>query len=155
VGRILITGMSGTGKSTLLAELNRRSYRTIDTDYDGWTHADGRWDAVRMARLLESADPIAVSGTADNQGEFYDRFDQVVLLSAPLDVILARVAARATNPYGRTPAERDEIAHSLRTVEPLLRRGATVELDGRRPTGELADVVADLLGPTPARGASG
>jgi predicted ATPase len=32
VARILITGMSGTGKSTLLAELGRRGHRTVDTD---------------------------------------------------------------------------------------------------------------------------
>jgi dephospho-CoA kinase len=32
-----------------------------------------------------------------------------------------------------------------REVEPLLRRSATVELDGRRPVAELADVVEKLL----------
>ena len=34
---ILVTGMSGTGKSTVLVELARRGYRVIDTDYDGWS----------------------------------------------------------------------------------------------------------------------
>jgi hypothetical protein len=34
-------------------------------------------------------------------------------------------------------------------VEPLLRRGATAELDGRRPTEELADIVERLLAATP------
>lgn len=29
----LLTGMSGTGKTTLLEELARRSHHTIDTDY--------------------------------------------------------------------------------------------------------------------------
>jgi hypothetical protein len=33
-------------------------------------------------------------------------------------------------------------------VEPLLRRGATVELDGRRAVGELADIVERLLAAT-------
>jgi hypothetical protein len=32
----------------------------------------------------------------------------------------------------------------LRTVEPLLRRGATLDLDGRRPVAELADVIEGL-----------
>jgi hypothetical protein len=68
----------------------------------------------------------------------------VVLLSAPLDVLLARVTSRTTNPYGRTAAQRAEIAHYLATVEPLLRRGATLELDGRRPTADLADEIEAL-----------
>jgi hypothetical protein len=35
-----------------------------------------------------------------NQGRFYDRFDAVVLLSAPADVILERIEARTTNTFG-------------------------------------------------------
>ena len=34
---VLVTGMSGTGKSAALAELARRGHRVVDTDYDGWT----------------------------------------------------------------------------------------------------------------------
>jgi dephospho-CoA kinase len=31
-----VTGMSGTGKSSALAELARRGYRVVDTDEPGW-----------------------------------------------------------------------------------------------------------------------
>jgi shikimate kinase len=85
------------------------------------------------------------SGTVDNQGRFYDRFDQVVLLSAPLSVLLGRVASRSNNSYGKTAAQQAEIERYMEEVEPLLRNGATVELDGRRPTEELADSVERLL----------
>jgi shikimate kinase len=140
--------MSGAGKSTVLDELRRRGFVTVDTDYDGWVLPDGTWDEPRMDGLLASYDVVIVSGTVDNQGRFYDRFHHIVLLSAPLDVLLKRVADRA-NPYGRTPAQRAEIAGYVRTVEPLLRRGATVELDSRRDVSELADAVAELAGRTP------
>src|SRR4051794_7170333 len=36
MARILVTGMSGTGKSSVLAELGRRGYRVVDTDDAGW-----------------------------------------------------------------------------------------------------------------------
>jgi dephospho-CoA kinase len=143
VARVLITGMSGTGKSTLLSALAERGHRVVDTDYDGWVLADGRWDADRMSALLAREPRIAVAGTVDNQGDF--PFDHVVLLSAPLDTLIERVRSRSTNPYGRTAAEQAEIAHYLRTVEPLLRRTATVELDGRSNPSELADAVEPLL----------
>lgn len=38
--RLLITGMSGTGKSSVIRELARRGYRAVDTDsgdWSGWT----------------------------------------------------------------------------------------------------------------------
>ncbi|WP_326555494.1 AAA family ATPase [Micromonospora sp. NBC_01813] len=144
MARVLVTGMSGAGKTTVLDELHRRGYFTVDTDYDGWELPDGTWDEPRMDELLASNENLIVSGTVDNQGRFYDRFDHVVLLSAPLAVLLQRVARRA-NPYGRTPEQRAEIAEYVRTVEPRLRRGATTELDGRRDVSELADTLEKLV----------
>jgi shikimate kinase len=144
MSRILITGMSGAGKTTLLDELARRGHETVDTDYDGWTEPDGRWNEHRMDRLLTQHPHVIVSGTVENQGSFYDRFEHVVLLSAPVDVLIDRVSRRTNNPYGKTPAQQDEIANYVRTVEPLLRRGATLELDGQQPIAQLADIVEGL-----------
>ena len=61
-----------------------------------------------MAELLaEDGDPaLFVSGCMSNQGKFYDRFDAVVLLSAPAEVILDRIERRTTNDYGKTSGER-------------------------------------------------
>ncbi|HEY0636704.1 MAG TPA: hypothetical protein VGD67_03590 [Pseudonocardiaceae bacterium] len=97
--------------------------------------------------MLDSArGPLFVAGTVVNQGRFYPRFAAVVLLSAPIEVLLSRVAVRLTNPFGRTAADRERIALDHALVEPLLRRGCTVELDARRPVGELADAVERLAG---------
>ena len=143
--RVLVTGMSGAGKTTLLGELRRREHTTIDTDDDGWLLPDGTWDAGRMARLLAAHPDLVVSGTVSNQGQFYDRFDHVVLLSAPPAVLLQRVRSRTNNPYGQTAEQRAEILGYVRTVEPLLRASATLELDGTLPPAALADLVEDLL----------
>lgn len=142
--RVLITGMSGAGKSTLLDELARRGHLTVDTDYDDWELPGAVWDVVRMSALLARHDEVIVSGTAQNQGLFYDRFDHVVLLSAPVETLLDRVASRTNNPYGRTATQQAEIRRYVLDVEPLLRRGATLELDGRRAIAELADDIETL-----------
>lgn len=145
MARVLLTGMSGAGKSTVLDELRRRGHLTVDTDYDGWELPDRTWDEVRMNRLLAEHRDVVVSGTVENQGRFYGTFEHVVLLSAPLPVLLERARTRTKNPYGKTTAQQAEIAAYVATVEPLLRRGATLELDGRRPVAELADLVEGLV----------
>jgi len=143
--RVLVTGMSGVGKTTLLDELRRRGYLTVDTDYDGWELPDRTWDEARIDRLLARNPDVIVSGTVENQRHFYDRFEHVVLLSAPLDILLERVSRRPNNPYGKTPEQRAEIAYYMQTVEPLLQRGATRQLDARRPISELADAIERLV----------
>src|SRR4051812_16864973 len=143
--RILVTGMSGAGKTTLLDELRRRGRHCVETDDGDWLTQEGLWDEPRIAQLLEKHADVVVVGTVENQGRFYDRFEHVVLLSAPVEVLLERAASRTNNPYGNSRQERADIARYVTTVEPLLRAGADVELDGRRPTAQLADAVEHLM----------
>src|SRR6476620_11259966 len=112
--------MSGTGKSTALDELRRRGFEVVDTDEPGWTEwsdeEDGYvWRADRIAELLahERETPLYVSGTVSNQGMFYARFDAVVLLSAPADVLLERLESRTTNEFGKSCEERERILSDL------------------------------------------
>jgi shikimate kinase len=137
--------MSGAGKSTLLAAVAHRGYRTVDTDYDGWELAGALWDEPRMSALLASHPTIAVSGTAQNQGRFYDRFEHVVYLHAPLEVLLDRVRSRTNNPYGKAAEQQADITRYVSEVEPLIRRSATLELDGQLPVEALADQIERCL----------
>lgn len=143
--RLLITGMSGVGKSSVLRQLGERGYPTVDTDYGPWTTESGMWDDMLMGALLGESTELVVSGTVENQGDFYDRFDHVVLLSAPISVLLERVRQRTTNPYGSTAAEREEIRSNHASVEPLLRATATVEIDATQPLRQIVDRVEELL----------
>jgi shikimate kinase len=143
---VLITGMSGVGKSSLLHELARRGYRTVDTDYgDYHVTIDGErlWREDRIDALLseEHNGPMFVQGTTRNQVQFYLRFNHIVLLSVPADVLVERLTTRTTNPYGKDPAHVAETLEYLETVEPLLRQAATLEVVTTVPVTEVADIV--------------
>ena len=149
VRKVLVTGMSGTGKSTALDELSRRGFRIVDTDEPGWTLWDEQdagyvWREDRIGEVLsiDEGPTLYVSGTVSNQGRFYPHFDAVVLLSAPAEVLLSRIDSRTTNRYGKTSDERQLILRQLTEVEPLLRATCTHEIDTTRPIGE---VVARLV----------
>jgi shikimate kinase len=147
--RVLLTGMSGTGKSSALAELQKLGFDVVDTDSGGWTEwseSEGgyvwREDRIRELLAREAGPSLYVSGTVSNQGRLYDRFDAIVLLSAPAEVLFSRIEHRTTNPYGKTTEQREEILRHLSEVEPLLRRTCTHEIDATQP---LASVVQQLL----------
>jgi RNase adaptor protein for sRNA GlmZ degradation len=139
MAKVLVTGMSGTGKSAALVALGRRGHRVVDTDADYWsrwsTGGDGVpdwvWREERIAELLDGhgGRHLFVAGCRSNQGQFHARFDEVVLLSAAVDVMLARIERRTDNPFGKCAAERERILADRAAVEPLLRRAATVEID--------------------------
>ena len=153
--RVLVTGMSGTGKSSVLLELRARGFKTVDTDYGGWSEqvdvpaSDGPpqkewlWREDLIARLLatEDAEVLFVSGAVRNQTKFYPQFDHVVLLTAPVGVITERLAVRTNNPYGKSQAELAEVLALKETVEPALTRGADLEIDTSVPLEEVVETI--------------
>jgi dephospho-CoA kinase len=144
---VLLTGMSGTGKSSVVRDLVARGYKAVDTD-DGWseTQPDGRqlWreDAIQTLLATEDAEVLFVAGCEQNQAKFHAQFDHIVLLSAPIDTLVVRLAARTNNSYGKTPEEFRRFREDVETVEPLLRRVATHEVQTTMP---LNDVVTTIL----------
>jgi shikimate kinase len=146
--RVLITGMSGTGKSALVQELRRRGLRAFDADEDGFSEprADGRWGwrAERVAALLAEGDGrLFFAGCSEEQATL--PFDYRVLLTAPEEVLLERLRARTGNRYGSRPEEREQVVADLAAVEPLLRRSADLVLETTEPLGRVADALLGRL----------
>lgn len=156
--RVLITGMSGVGKSSVIARLAELGYKTVDTDAGDYHELvatepqlrarlggdkEWRWREDRITALLddEDAEVLFVSGTSSNQSKFYPRFDRIVLLTAPDAVMAERMRTRTNNPYGKDPSE---VARQLAlkpVVEGWLRRAAHAVIDTSAP---LDDVVAEI-----------
>jgi shikimate kinase len=164
VTRLLLTGVSAAGKSTLVAELRRRRVHAVDLDEPGWSaygtlspdedHPLGAasgpewlWRTDRVAALLDGDDGLhlVVAGCAANQVRFYPRFDRIVLLTAPVEVTVERLARRTTNPFGKRPDELATVLDDKAVVEPMLRQRAHLELDTTAPLDSVVAAVLDLL----------
>lgn len=166
--RVLITGMSGTGKSAVVRELIRRGYWAVDLDTPDWsewvdldpadqlTPAEGKdwiWqeDRVRALLLLSRQDQglLFVSGCAENMQRLFPLIETIILLSAPTATIMARLEARSSDGYGSTDGERQKVGELIATIEPLLRQSADHEIDSSGPTPCTVDEILKVIQPGP------
>ncbi len=143
--------MSGTGKSTVIAQLVKLGFKAIDLDSEGLCEWDDNgeelWLEDQVQRLLatDDGDALFLAGCAANQVKFYGRFDHIVLLSAPAEVMAERLTTRTNNPYGKHPSEAARILEQKDTIEPLLRQTATVEVDSSTPIEQVLAVILGLI----------
>ncbi|MEZ4860138.1 MAG: helix-turn-helix domain-containing protein [Caldilineaceae bacterium] len=165
VKRILLTGMSGTGVSTVLGKLAACGFKTVDTDYDGYSewvavdddsampgesvepNRDWVWRADRIQKLLstEDTDTLFLGGCSPNMRQFLPQFDHVILFSAPAEVLVERLRTRTNNPYGKEPEEMARVLGLVETVEPLLRRAADFEIDTSVSLEEVVETVLAIV----------
>ena len=154
--RVLLTGMSGVGKSSVAERLSELRYKVVETDYEGFSvvdeHGNQHWDVDRVRELLatEDADVLFVVGSDDAQVLFYPEFDHIVLLSAPRDVMVERLAARTNNPFGKSSEELAKILADLEAFEPMMRQAATHEIDTSKPLDRVIDEILSLVREPPA-----
>jgi shikimate kinase len=160
--RILITGMSGTGKSAVTRELAARGHWAVDLDTPEWsewvdveatdslTPAEGKdwvWREDRVRALLSRQDraPLFVSGCAENMKRLFPLIDMVILLSAPVATLMKRLQARSADGYGSTEEERQKVGALVAAIEPLLRRSADHEIDTSGSVDTTVDQVLKVI----------
>ncbi len=168
--KVLITGTSGTGKSTVASLLRARGLKAIETDYDDyiayWEHvttgereympepfpADWfamhhwKWDIDTLCNVLaRSSETTFVCGDSRNKAEAFSLFDKLFVLKLDDAALIDRLISRSNNPYGKNPEERQwAIAENDSTVTQLVEAGATV-IDASQPAEQVVDEILDVV----------
>jgi broad-specificity NMP kinase len=107
--------------------------------------AQGATLLVRELLATEDADVLFVVRSDDAQVLFYPDFDQIVLLRAPRDVMVQRLASRSNNPFGKSSEELARILADLETFEPSMRRAATHEIDTSKSIDHVIEQIISLV----------
>jgi len=124
----LVEGLSGTGKTTVCDELQRRGHHAVHGDrelaYQGDAetgapvldggHENHIWDVAKVRALVADRDVAATffCGGSRNFPAFVDLFDAVFVLEVDLDTLHRRLDARPDSEWGGgRPTERARIVH--------------------------------------------
>ena len=136
--KIYITGVSGTGKSAIAKELEKRGIfafsidevdglcnwvdrksQKVDNNYipsNEWLDAhDWICDIEKLKKLLVTdKDLVIATGISTNQDEYLDLFDKIFLLQSSKEVFMSRIENRHKNPgentFGKNLVEREYAA---------------------------------------------
>ncbi|SFH89399.1 nucleoside kinase [Nocardioides psychrotolerans] len=160
VRNYLVEGVSGTGKTSVCEELERRGHRPVHGDrelaYQGdpvtgeatdtAVHQHHIWDVARVRALVE-----------DDQAPFIDLFDEVFVLDVDLETLHRQLDQRPQGGWGSTLSERDLVVRLHRTREDIPETGTVIEATTRpRPRSRhLTSPTAPRCGPRPGRGGHG
>lgn len=152
----LVEGVSGTGKTSVCEELQRRGYHAIHGDRelayqgdpetgaptDGFTHEHHIWHLEKVKALIANQVEAVTffCGGSRNFSKFMDLFDGVFVLEVDIHTLNQRLDARPENEWGAKQAERDLIARLHQTKEDLPKNGIIIDA-----TAPLAHVVDEIV----------
>ena len=163
--KIYITGVSGTGKSTLAAELNKRGFLAFDVDVvPGLCHwqdketkemaeysygADKEWlaahdwvaDEEQLSKLLKKADTVVVLGMTSNQERYFHLFDKIFLLRCSPEVFISRIDARTNNDFGKGKSEQEHILSWHKNFEKRMIDKGAVPINTEQPIEAVAEII--------------
>ena len=152
----LIEGVSGTGKTSVCRELQRRGYHAINGDTelayqgdpetgrptDGFTHEHHIWHVDRVKALVADQHEAVTffCGGSRNFSHFKDLFDGVFVLKVDLDTLNRRLDQRAEDEWGGKQAERELVWRLHQTEEDIPQNGLLIDA-----TAPLAHVVDEIV----------
>lgn len=166
---MLLTGIAGTGKSTIVRALNERGVVSLDLhDIPGlffWQNKETKekveyapvesieWfdtvdrlcDIPKLKEILSQYEDIVAAGTTSgsNQEEFLSLFDKIILLQSNPDTLTHRMQTRINKSgYGKTKAEQDDNIEWQKEFDPKILSHGAIPISTE---GELNDVVDKVI----------
>ena len=156
VKNFLIEGVSGTGKTTVCRELQRRGYQAFNGDRElayqgdpetgepteGVRHENHIWRVDRVKALVADRDQDLTffCGGSRNSDTFIDLFDDVFILEVDPDTLNRRLDERPPDEFGRSGEQREIVLRMHRTRAGMPSGGTVIDATAPLPT-----VVDDIL----------
>jgi broad-specificity NMP kinase len=157
ISKAYITGVSGTGKTTITNLLNQKGIKAYSLDeVVGLCHwvnkTDGKvvnyeakldrefieshsWicDIEKLKKLINQNEFVVVLGLADNQEEFLSFFDKIILLQCKPEIFLKRIKERTDNPFGQNKSAQEYLLDIYKQFEQKTLENGAVMVNTEEP----------------------
>lgn len=164
--KIYITGISGTGKTSIAKELEAKGFFAISVDeipgLCHWRHKENKepagfdseltkefieaheWvcDAERLKELMGDKENVFVLGITSNQNEYLNFFDKILLLQCSPEVFIQRINSRENNDFGKDEGAQETILGWYKDFEKKMLEIGAVPVSVDR---HLDEVVAEVI----------
>jgi broad-specificity NMP kinase len=164
-----ITGISGSGKSEVRNELQKRGYLAFDGDENGITgwrerktgkfvRQDDRkggpdgsrvelydlhMSRQRVEELVTASagNIVFICGTASNRYDLWDMFDAVFCLSIDSETLVHRLRTRTNNEFGKDPRELEAVIGWHKPSERTDAEAGAIVINATRTVQEVTDEI--------------
>lgn len=167
--KYLITGNTGSGKSTIATALTSRGYTAYSPEELGnvhelidlttnkpvkkWPYPLVDWGRYNwnlrkdeLIKLLGSADTVFIADLSSNLHEFYVLFDKIFVLTLDKDTLRQRLITRTDNPYGKHPDELEDILKVHESEEKrLLSAPGAIAIDATQTAEKVVDKILSYV----------
>jgi thymidylate kinase len=169
MNKIYITGISGTGKTTITNALQKKGVTAYSIDevpglctwvnkQDGSTvdyeavldlpfiqsHA---WmcDLPKLQELLNSSDVVAVAGLAENQAEMLPLFNTIILLQCRPEVVIPRILQRTDNTFGHDEGAQKHIRTTYKAFEHSMLEHGAIPVNAEASIEKVVDEILKII----------
>ena len=166
MGKYLITGRQGSGKTTVIKQLQKLGYTAYNTDDlldvtklqdketketiewpEGkvdWSRYAWNWQKPEIEKLLASYEIVFIGAVVSNQVDFYPMFDKVFVITVSVNTLKTRLENHEHSSH-HLPGEIDRITNDHEKKQASLINEGAEPISGEGTPSETANLILSKI----------
>ena len=166
MGKYLITGRQGSGKTTVIKQLQKLGYTAYNTDDlldvtklqdketketiewpEGkvdWSRYAWNWQKPEIEKLLASDEIVFIGAVVSNQVDFYPMFDKVFVVTVSINTLKTRLENHEHSSH-HLPGEIDRITNDHEKKQASLINEGAEPISGEGTPSETANLILSKI----------